>query len=151
MPTCLQGFLHGCQERLHEFHGLKGTDFCLNWILIGPRMGSNRAQNAAKHLGELFDFFGFWMYLQGFFVGFIYSKMANVDFRTYCNTFWIIFGTSNKKRAKWPPVPLFITEILRKIKRNMDAFYKNIILVNQGSKRCDMVLKMHLPVFYDER
>ena len=30
----------------------------------------------------------------GFFWGSNYSQIANVDFRTYCNTFWNIFATS---------------------------------------------------------
>ena len=58
----------------------------------------------------------------------IIPQLLIFDFRTYCNTFWIIFGTSRKSTKSGPSGPLFITEMLQQIQANMKALSKNIIL-----------------------
>ena len=55
--------------------------------------------------------------------------MVNVDFRTYRNTFWIIFGTAKKSTKYRSLGPLFLTETLQGIQQ-METFRKNIIGVN---------------------
>ena len=44
----------------------------------------------------------------GFWGGFNYSKMANLDSRIYSNTVWIIFGTFQKS-TKYVLAHLFFT------------------------------------------
>ena len=69
------------------------------------------------------------------FLGGNYFKIANLGYRTYCNTFWIIFGTS-KKRTKYRFSDFsFITRILQKKRKNMHTFHKRNS-VNLDSKNC---------------
>ena len=49
------------------------------------------------------------------FSGVIYSKMANVDFRTYCNTFWNIFGSTKMVTELGPSDPIFINKMFQNI------------------------------------
>ena len=49
--------------------------------------------------------------------------MANFDFWTYCNTFWMISGTAKKSTKSGPPDPAFITNIFQKIQEK----YGNIL------------------------
>ena len=61
------------------------------------------------------DFLGLLTNVLGFLGGFDYSKMANLGFRTSCNTRWIILATSKNMTKYGPPGPLFITEMLQRI------------------------------------
>ena len=61
------------------------------------------------------------------FGGFNYSKMANFDSRTYCNTFWMISRTSKNVTKSGPSDPVFITTIFQRIHENMGTSMKHII------------------------
>ena len=56
------------------------------------------------------------MYFKGF-GGVDYSKMANFDPRTYCNTFWNISETSKNVTKYRPSDPVFITKRFQKYKK----------------------------------
>ena len=61
---------------------------------------------AANTLGEFLFFLGLLIHVCGDSGGFNFAKIASFDFRTDCNTFWIIFGTSNNVTKYRPSGPL---------------------------------------------
>ena len=65
-----------------------------------------------------------------FLEGFNSSKMANFDFRTYCNTFWIIFGTPKNRQNMDPRTPYVLQKCLKTYKKLMEAFSENVIFAN---------------------
>ena len=62
------------------------------------------------------------------FTGFDHSKMANLGFRTYSNTFLDISGTSKKSTKSGTLDPWFITETLQTNTRKIQNHLKWIIL-----------------------
>ena len=64
----------------------------------------------------------FWSVLGGL----NYSQIANFDFRTYCNIFWI-YGTFKKSSKSGPSDPVFITTIRQKVQEksgnNFETYY----------------------------
>ena len=85
----------------------------------GPKRGSTRAQNTATIVCDLLFFvISFFTIITKLFGGLNYPQMANVDFRTYCNTFWNIFGTIENVTKTGPSDPRFITKILNEYKKN---------------------------------
>ena len=89
--------------------------------LTGPKIRQN---NSASFL----LFLVFQCLFRGF--GGLNSQMANFDSRTYCNTFWIIFGTFQNVTKYGPSDFVFITEILQQLQENMETCYKHISFVN---------------------
>ena len=51
-------------------------------------------------------------------------QIADVGSRTYSNTFWIIFGTSNCFTQSGPWHPLFITKTLQRIQEKSPSFFR---------------------------
>ena len=47
----------------------------------------------------------------------IAPKKANLDFQTYCNTFWMISGTSKTSTKSGPSDPEFLTKIFQRHKK----------------------------------
>ena len=76
--------------------------------LTGPKI---RQHNSAIFCFVLFVcyFFVFW--------GFNCSKMANFYFRTYSNSFWIIYGTSKKVTKYGPPPPYLLQKYYKTYKK----------------------------------
>ena len=89
-----------------------------------PKTGFNRAQNTANESGDFICFFDVSFRV---FVGFTYSSMANLGFRTYCNIFQDIFGTSNTSTKSGPLDPLSITDFSKHPRTNSDHFQNNVI------------------------
>ena len=96
------------------------TPFALGlWTLEKPKTGSNRAQNTAIILGVFLFCSGLFNLIMCLFRGFNYSQIANFDFRTDCNTFWMISGTSKKSTKPGPSDPVFINKTHFNNKENM--------------------------------
>ena len=73
--------------------------------------------------------------------------MANFDFRTYCNTSWVIFGTP-KKTTKYGPVdPVFITKAFQKIQENPTNIIKNIMFTYHNMLEIHFSRLLTLPDF----
>ena len=76
--------------------------------------------------------------------GFNYSQIANFDFRTYRNTFWIIFGTSHKSTKSCPLYPLFITKTLQKYKKKPNISLEHFFNI-YGLPECCQFWKRRAP------
>ena len=61
------------------------------------------------------------------FLSFNYSKIANFDSRTYGNTFWIVFGTSNMFTKSGPSHLFLYVEMLQNYNKIMETSSKHIM------------------------
>ena len=73
-----------------------------------------------------------------------YSKMANSWFRTYSNTFWIIFGTSKNVSKLRPPAPYSLPNYFNQYKKIWMYFIIILFLWIRESKRLPF-LETHVP------
>ena len=96
-----------------------------------PKTGSNRAQNAAKYLGVFWILLGF-LYMFSGSCGFKLFKMAILGSRMDCNILLVFIGTSKKSAKYGAPNPLFITKILLKNNKEVEAVYQQILLCKHG-------------------
>ena len=105
------------------------VESCISlWATLGnlaapPSLAWIWAQNTAKLLSVLCSWFSNWSLV---FKVVYYYKMVKFDFRTYCNTRWIIFGTSNMFTKYGPLHSLFITKTLQKIQEKNQTSFKAI-------------------------
>ena len=74
--------------------------------------------------------FSCFLYNLGVFWGLNYSKMANEGPRTYCNTFWMISGTSKILRLVGPIVDprtsFLLQNYFKEYKEDVETSLKNI-------------------------
>ena len=69
------------------------------------------------------------------FGGFTYSKMANFESRTYCNTSWMISGASKQSTESRPSDPVFSTKLLQKIQENNGNILEHTIFHIRESEK----------------
>ena len=90
------------------------------------KTGSNRAKNTANNLVDVCAFLDFecivWV-LGGSYC----PKIVNLDFRTYCDIGWNIFGTSKNSTKYGPADPLFTTKHFNEYKNIPQTSLTNII------------------------
>ena len=65
---------------------------------------------------------------------YLWEVIANVDFRTYCNTFWNIFGTTKDVTKCGPSDPVFITKIFKKYKKIWEPLWTIIFFICENLK-----------------
>ena len=80
---------------------------------LATKRGLTRPEIRQRKLSDCLCFswfFDAFMFLGGFNC----SQMAKFDFRTYCNTFWMISGATKNVTKSGPLDPIFITKIFQK-------------------------------------
>ena len=82
----------------------------------------------------------------GFFMGFQYSKMANLGSQTYSNTFWIILGTSKNRPKMDPRTPYSLQKYFKTYKDSTKPFKQNNSWMNMGIYCFDMCVPTSLCV-----
>ncbi len=83
----------------------------LERIGVAPKQGPKRAQNTATQIKFVCFSWFFIISMKGL-GGLNYSQMANFDSQIDCNTFWMIYGTSQKSTKSGPSDPVFVTKML---------------------------------------
>ena len=82
---------------------------------------SMRVITGPKQIGDLFDVSWFVYGCFGASMGLCYSKMANLGFQTYSNTFWNMFGTSTHSKKYGPLDPVLITKIFQNTQEQLQT------------------------------
>ena len=76
--------------------------------------------------------------------GLYHSKMVNSGPRSYCNTFWVISGTSTKLSKSRPGDLLSITKTAQRYKTNYGIILERILFISIWDSKIDFVREMYV-------
>ena len=115
-------------------------------VKVYPKRGLIGPTNTANILGDVLDSLGMFIVSFSFFFGGVhYSKMANLDSWTYCNSFWNIFGTSNKSTKYGPWASYLLQKYFKPHKKMIGIFTYDFLRC--GKFVCLCFLKLMYPKF----